>query len=326
MARTTEIAWTDATWNPIRGCSRVSAGCENCYAERMAGRFCDAGQPYDGLVRRVGKGARWTGEVRMVQEHLDDPLRWTKPRRVFVNSMSDLFHESLSNEQIASVFGVIAAAPRHAFQVLTKRATRMREWFAWVASVAAENGETAVDVCLRYAKHRCQHKALRGPLEFHTWPLMNVWLGVSVEDQDAADERVPELLRCPADVRWLSVEPMLGPVDISPWLYGVCAEHDASMGGPGIQHCKGHGESWSPLNLHWVVIGGESGPGARPMETWWVERLMEQCSEDDVAVFLKQLGAAPMSHGKRMYLMDKAGRRMDEWPTHLRVREWPRCV
>ena len=123
----TSIAWTDETWNPLRGCSRISEGCRHCYAETMAARFSGPGQPYEGTIRN----GRWSGNVRIVPEKLGDPLRWTRPRMVFVNSMSDLFHDNVPNEFIAAVFGVIAAAPRHTFQVLTKRPARMLEWFEW---------------------------------------------------------------------------------------------------------------------------------------------------------------------------------------------------
>src|SRR5262249_48237497 len=154
---------------------------------------------YDGLIRVVGGEARWTGDVRMIPEHLADPLRWKKPRRIFVNSMSDLFHEKLTNEQIAAIFGVMAAAPRHTVQVLTKRARRMREWFEWA------HGDPIVRMTKALGEHGfdhvvCRSAAYRQPHDqAQAWPLPNVWLGVSVEDQEAAGERIPELLRTPAE-------------------------------------------------------------------------------------------------------------------------------
>lgn len=269
MSDDTGIEWTDATWNPIRGCSRVSAGCARCYAERVAARFSGPGLPYEGLVRigAAGKPTGWNGTVRMVPEHLADPLRWKRPRRVFVNSMSDLFHESLTNEQIAAVFGVMATTPRHTYQVLTKRARRMREWFAWLFA-----GEVS-------PSGKC-YAAASGAVDFGTWwqtvpqkwPLPNVWIGVSVENQAAADERIPELLRTPAAVRWISAEPLLGPVDLRPW---TSREHGLALIG-------------APRGLAWVVAGCESGPGARACDVAWLRSLRDQCAATGVAFFLKQ--------------------------------------
>ncbi len=275
MGDKTGISWTDATWNPVRGCSRVSEGCRNCYAERVAARFSGPGQPYEGLAttKQVKVAAsltkrpdgtidqrstfasrsRWTGAVRLIPEHLADPLRWKRPRRIFVNSMSDLFHEALTNEQIAAVFGVMAAAPQHTFQVLTKRARRMREWFEWARKQAWEDGEDRPDYGLMLAgytgselgdgsstdegdqqaaiENRINDAWARDGADGGTvwdcpWPLPNVWLGVSVENQAAADERVYELLATPAAVRFLSCEPLLGPVDLSRWLGGSDVRQD----------------------------------------------------------------------------------------------------
>jgi len=209
MADGTGISWTDATWNPVRGCSRVSEGCRNCYAERVAARFSGPGQPYEDLADRERKGSKWTGVVRLIPAHLADPLRWRRPRRIFVNSMSDLFHESLTNEEIAAVFGVMAAAPQHTFQVLTKRARRMREWFEWI-------GTANLDWLRTYAQRALDPTFTKRYVDRGTtWPLPNVWIGVSVENQEAADERIPDLVRTPAAVRFLSCEPLLGPVVIA---------------------------------------------------------------------------------------------------------------
>jgi protein gp37 len=227
------IEWTDRTWNPTRGCTRVSEGCRNCYAERQAIRQSGPGGGYEGLVASHEGGPRWTGKVRFVAEKLAEPLRWKKPARVFVNSMSDLFHEGLSNEEIAAVFAVMALAPQHTFQVLTKRPARVLAWFAWASSRPAHDGVGQggtlhpfqvladasgglVTVGALYAQRG------GGPAP---WPLPNVWLGVSVENQKAADERIPLLLQTPAAVRFLSVEPMLGPVDLSRWLSPHVGEH-----------------------------------------------------------------------------------------------------
>lgn len=234
------IAWCDETWNPIRGCSRVSEGCRACYAEAFAARFAKPRQPYHGLAEMTPSGPRWTGKVRLVPEHLADPLKWRKPRRVFVNSMSDLFHEGLKNEEIAAVFGIMAAAPRHTFQVLTKRPERMLEWFCWydenrnkrrfrhpeliehaAAIVRPIIGDDA-DIIFR-AANACAGR--------DSWPLPNVWLGVSVENQKTADERIPLLLQAPAALRWVSFEPALKAVDFSRWIgYNPLYEAETQRG------------------------------------------------------------------------------------------------
>lgn len=271
MGATTEIAWTDATWNPVRGCSRVSPGCENCYAEKVAARFSGPGQPYHGLAVMGPHGARWTREVRLVPEHLEDPLRWRRPRRIFVNSMSDLFHESLAEHDIDLVFDVMEKplAQDHVFQILTKRADRMRS----------------------YVTKRAR------PV------VRNVWLGVSVEDQERAEERIPDLLQTPAAVRFVSYEPALGAVEFAwPWL-------------------RYRESGLTPLD--WIIVGGESGPDARPFDLRWARDVAQQCRETTTACFIKQLGANPMDRGRRLHFADRKGADPDEWPDDLRVRQFP---
>lgn len=232
MGDKTGISWTDATWNPTRGCQVISPGCANCYAMRQAGRMSGKGGAYEGLVKLTGSGFRWTGAGRLVPKMLDQPLRWTKPRRIFVDSMSDLFYEGFSNVEIAAVFGIMAAAPQHTFQVLTKRAKRMREWFEWMQP----NG---LDVCLDHANEALTSAghALWSPARMrlragNSWPLPNVWLGVSAEDQKHADERIPELLATPAALRWVSLEPQFEAVDLSRLLhYHPSHEHHQERGG-----------------------------------------------------------------------------------------------
>src|SRR3990167_3694397 len=247
MGNRSAIEWTSATWNPIRGCSRVSEGCRNCYAERIAARFSGPGKPYEGLAK-IGRvimtdgqrthttAFRWTGEGRLIEEALTLPLRWKSPRRIFVNSMSDLFHERVPDEWIDRIFAVMALCPQHAFQALTKRPERMREWFD-------NTGRDGVAVTAKYPEFEAFKRV---SLAETMWPLPNVWLGVSVEDQTTADERIPLLMQTPAAVRWVSYEPALGPVDFNNYLP------------PDLNAFT----DWKGLD--WIVAGGESGPGARP--------------------------------------------------------------
>lgn len=271
----TDIGWTDEVWNVTRGCRRVSAGCEHCYAERTANRFSGPGQPYEGLVKLTTAGPRWTGKGRFVAEKLADPLRWRKPRRVFVDSMSDLFFEAFDNEQIAAVFGVMAACPLHTFQILTKRPQRMREWFEW----ARLNGIVGPDgfYDCTYLNHLASKAGLDSigsdPWLEHCedtedttagWPLPNVHLGVSAENQDAFDERWPDLFACPAAVHWFSCEPLLGPIDMT---HALAAAHERKL---------------------WVVDGCESGSGARPARPEWFGLLESQCRAAGVPYWHKQ--------------------------------------
>jgi protein gp37 len=261
MADNSKIEWTDATWNPVRGCSVVSEGCRNCYAMAVAARFSGPGMAYEGLAYRNGSGPHWTGETRLIQEHLEDPIRWKAPRRIFVNSMSDLFHESLTETQIQNVFSVMESARRHVFQVLTKRPQRM---FDFVKKF---------DGWLKYASD------YPGQLSFAE-RFAHVWLGVSVEDQKTADERIPLLLQTPAAVRWISAEPLLGPVDLFT-LDGEYKDDDESNRRVFCRLIDG---------VDWIVVGGESGPNARPMHPDWARSLRDQCETAGVPFFFKQWG------------------------------------
>lgn len=317
MSDKSKIEWTDATWNPVRGCSRVSAGCTRCYAERMAARFSGPGGWAEGLAENTPAGPRWTGRVELVPEKLDQPLRWKRPRRVFVNSMSDLFHEGLSNADIAAVFGVMAASPQHTFQVLTKRPERMREWFRWAERMAIP-GVKRRCVAAWECVGRCADLAgaFDGPKrrrlnlpggDLYAWPLPNVWLGVSVEDQATADARIPLLLNTPAAVRFVSAEPLLGPVDMRRGIYQMSDD-------------VRRGTGTSLVGIDWVIVGGESGPGARPMHPDWARSLRDQCEAAGVAYFMKQMGAVL---GVELGCADRAGHDMDKWPVGMRVREFP---
>jgi len=261
MSDKTGIEWTEATWNPVTGCSKVSQGCKNCYAEREWPRMAaNPGTVYFG---------REFTDVQCHPERLDQPLRWKRPRRIFVNSMSDLFHEAVPDEFIAQVFAVMERATVHTFQVLTKRPKRMMDWVI------------KQDVMYRSAGY---------PGGFGG-RFKNVWLGVSVEDQDTADQRVPILLETPAAVRWISVEPLLGPVDLR-----RIQHPDYSLSADTLGGIDGRGErGWTRdiqpgTTLDWVVVGGESGPKARQMHPDWVRSLRNQCSAAGVPFLFKQWG------------------------------------
>jgi len=276
----TSIEWTDATWNPTSGCTKISPGCAHCYIERTP--------PMRMQGRRFVNGKI---PLQFHDDRLGNPLHWRDPRRIFVNSMSDLFHADVPFDFIDRVFAIMALASWHTFQVLTKRADRMQEYIAtrtpmgdvprieltpqWyqVATRILDAGEPGI---LGKAWSRA-HDSMPDPMQ----PLPNVWLGVSVEDQRRADERIPLLLETPAAVRFLSCEPLLGPVDI---IAPMPSEDRVAIG-------RGH-----PAEIDWCIVGGESGKGARPMHPAWVESLLEQCGRADVAFFFKQWGEwAPLN-------------------------------
>jgi protein gp37 len=291
VGETTGIAWTDSTWNPVRGCSKVSAGCKNCYAETFAERW--RGVP--------GHAFEQGFDLRLVPEAIDLPLRWKKPRRIFVNSMSDVFHEAVPFEYVARIFAVMQLAQHHTFQVLTKRAARMAEFFQWLDTNEGRAAWLRAVVTIPTGGKEGWSTA---------WPFRNVWLGVSVEDQRAADERIPELLATPAAVRFLSCEPLLGPVNIDTYLGPLPEDGD---GAP------------YPGSIGWVIVGGESGPSARPCNVAHVRRLAQQCLDAGTPVFVKQLGANPiMEPGPLTWpCVDRAGRDPAEWPVDLRVQQFP---
>ena len=303
----TSIEWTRAddgsegkVWNPTTGCDRVSAGCDHCYAMTMAKRLKGMGQPKyqnDGCPRTSGPGFGLT----VHPDTLMIPLYWREPRRIFVNSMSDLFHAEVPKEFIAKMFAVMAACPQHTFQVLTKRHARMRSLLNshgfWMLVVAE---------CLDLTD-----LPIPGVL-FDTHQLPNVWLGVSAEDQHWADIRIPALLNTPAAVRFVSAEPLLGPIDLT-WCSGVNALHPDWAGGP-----SGGTGSPHPL-LDWVIAGGESGRGARPCDLAWIRLLIDCCEGSSAAVFVKQLGSVL---GREVGAGSKGGD-WDHWPEDLRVREFP---
>lgn len=292
MADKSAIEWTDATWNPIVGCSVLTPGCTHCYAMGMAARIeamtaslqakGQTGAPhYNGTTRKVNGKAVWTGKLAMAPDHiLTEPLTWRTPRRIFVNSMGDLFHEDVPDEWIDKVFAVMALAPQHTFQVLTKRAKRMREYFEKIDTELRAAGEQG------YAPRRLDQIACditRSPctagwMEEQDWPLPNVWLGVSAERQQEADERIPEVLATPAAVRFVSAEPLLGQIDFYETSAAMPVEGHPWKNGPILQ------------GIDWIIVGGESGPGARPMHPAWARSIRDQCAAAGVAFFFKQWG------------------------------------
>lgn len=247
MAGLSDIEWTDATWNPVSGCDILSPGCTHCYAMRMAARLQAMGhEAYEGVTRKVNGRPVWTGVLHLNEKSLEVPLRWRKPRKIFVNSMSDLFQDGVPDEFICRVWAVMAQAPRHVFQILTKRPDNMRR-------AVVENGLAV---------------------------LPNVWLGTSVESRKYVG-RVAHLRLVPARVRFISYEPLLGPIG-----------------------------SVNMSNIHWAIVGGESGPRARPVKEEWVEEIRVQCADQDVAFFFKQWGGTNKKAAGRKYL----DRTWDEYP------------
>lgn len=323
MSDKSGIQWTDATWNPITGCSKVSQGCKHCYALRDWAR----------VAAPRAKPNAYTGraftDVRFHPERLDQPLRWRRPRRVFVNSMSDLFHEKVTDEAILQVFDVMRQCANgwteqlggehgklvaaHTFQILTKRPARMLDFCSRLRF--AQNDDRGL-----YLARELPHNGFN-PMR----ALRNIWLGVSVEDQATADERIPLLLQTPAAVRFVSYEPALGPVSVFSKMTGELL-HES-------------GDEFDPGAIDWLIVGGESGPGARPCHVAWIRSAVEQCKGAGVPCFVKQLGALPTSpqmfptlqgwgtfssgSGYWLQLNDRKGGDPAEWPEDLRVREMP---
>ncbi|AZN71983.1 phage Gp37/Gp68 family protein [Georhizobium profundi] len=294
MADKTAIEWTDATWNPITGCSVVSPGCTNCYAMRLAGTRLRNHPSRAGLTIDSKAGPVWNGELRFNKSALRQPLSWKQPRRIFVCAHGDLFHESVPDEWIDQIFAVMALAPQHTFQVLTKRADRMRAYFT---ALPARAGDVA--------RWGTWHWGANDPdslfdqiIDTVQHALPNVWLGVSVEDQKRADERIPDLLATPAAIRWISAEPLLGPLDLRRIRYD---QNKVSYCVDALNNLGFRSATWwrepdvEPVDqprrtIDWVVAGGESGSSARPMHPVWVRSIRDQCAEANVPFLFKQWG------------------------------------
>lgn len=361
MAATTSIEWTATvhpdgsvtpgrSWNPVTGCRKVSPGCKHCYAEGVAHRFWGTQYPAVPVGPSLPDGGptawreRQFTDVMTHEDRLLEPLSWRKPAKVFVNSMSDLFHEDVPWEFIDRVFAVMARAKQHTFQILTKRADRMRDYMThadtpWRIACEEERLNWAEDVA---------DDVDMSDVSLDAWPLPNVWLGVSVEDQPRADERIPLLLQTPAAVRFISAEPLLGAVDLSDLV--------VQDGHPGEWHVDSlacdvdaaDDEPFGGSTLDWVIVGGESGARARPFNVAWARAIVRQCQAAGVPVFVKQLGSCitgvdlagpprsspPRRDGFLVHWMctekntfglcDRKGGDPSEWPEDLRVREFPR--
>lgn len=304
----TKIQWTEETWNPIAGCSVVSPGCTNCYAmRRQAPRLSKnpATPHYHGTVQPSKGGYVWTGKIGIAGDSAFlKPLRTKKATMWFVNSMSDLFHENVPDVVIDRVFAIMALCPQHIFQVLTKRSRRMREYLTW------EGRDSAIADAVNTLHPDRAHQAIEGYgnteepyLILKQWPLPNVWLGVSVEDQIRADERIPDLMETPAPIRFISAEPLLGPIRLP--------------------------SAYLALGLRaWTIVGGESGKGARPMHPDWARDLRGQCAVAGVPYFFKQWGewgrAKPVPSGTPgNYAL--AGHDTGYWPKMVtQVDQYPR--
>ncbi|NAS22454.1 DUF5131 family protein [Herbidospora sp. NEAU-GS84] len=283
MGDRSSIEWTEATWNPVTGCTKVSAGCDNCYAEGIARRF--AGTP----AYPNGFG------VTLRPERLPLPLRWKRPRRIFVNSMSDLFHDDVPDEFITQVFAVMAQASHHTFQILTKRHARMRAFlndFCRCGSGHVAGVHLRSNMSWAGTPHSPTYvPGVDGNAVYfdRSWPLPNVWVGVSVEDQKHAELRIPALLETPAAVRFISAEPLLGPID----LRNLRARNGALIDALGGDVKTSDGRdvySCCPSVLDWVIVGGESGRHARPMHPNWARSLRDQCATASASFHFKQWG------------------------------------
>lgn len=298
MAGKTKIEWTGATWNPVRGCTRASEGCRNCYAERVAARFSGPGQPFEGFAGRPRAGSKWTGKVEVMWDKLDEPLGWRKPQFIFVNSMSDLFHEDIDQDDIAIIFGHMIAAHHlrgHILQVLTKRSDRMHrimlhseEFWDLANGIADTLVMERVDPLDRRRDDARATLGAYGPDN----PPAGIWLGVSVEDQATADLRIPHLLETPAAVRFVSCEPLLGPVDLTAIRcpYGCLPPDYCTACYPDGRDPTGTFDALNNGGIDWVIAGGESGPGARPLHPDWARSIRDQCQAAGVAYFHKQNG------------------------------------
>lgn len=294
MADKTGIEWTEQTWNPTTGCDRISPGCDNCYALTMAKRLKGMGSAKyqtDGNSKTSGPGF----DLAVHTDALTEPLRWKKPRKVFVNSMSDLFHARVPREFLAQVFAVMAATPQHTYQILTKRPERAARILTDLCTCGTghppgEHFRSSMEWAATSHSPTYVPGLEHGIYHRSGWPLPNVWLGTSIENADYA-RRADALRKAPAAVRFISAEPLIGPLD-----------------------------SLNLNGIDWLIVGGESGPGARPFDPAWADKLIDASRATGTAPFIKQLGSV---WARENNASDTKGGKPADWPEHLRVREYP---
>jgi protein gp37 len=306
VSTNSRIEWTEATWNPILGCDKVSPGCDDCYAIRQSRMRSGNPNPnirdaYRGIVARNQAGEiDWTGQINLLPHRLTQPLKWRQPKRIFVNSMSDLFHPDVPDNFITQVFAVMAQAQHHTFQILTKRHARMRAFLTDRCTCGAghQPGEHLRSMMALAGVEGSQLHVpgVSGQAVFfeRAWPLDNVWIGVSVENQKWANTRIPVLLDTPAAVRWLSCEPLIGPIDLGE-LRTMDGPVDALVGN--LDHVRDPSGELTAMNnprplprIDWVVAGGETGPRAHPMHPDWARQLRDQTTAAGVPFHFKQWG------------------------------------
>ena len=300
-----KIQWTDETWNPIVGCSRISEGCKNCYAAETAksARLQQFSQ-----YKSVSK---WDGKVEFLESQLIKPLSWKKPKKIFICSMSDLFHENIPDAWIDKIFAVMVLCPQHTFQILTKRPTRMLKYFSGEERLLDINFE--ISNILGEDFTEAESKLLK-------LPLPNAWIGVTVENQKAADERIPLLMEIPAVVRFLSCEPLLESLDLSRFLPIEWSETAEDW----IQSWLGT-ESYSTNDYpNWIIVGLESGSNARRCDLQAVHTIINQCQTAKVKVFCKQLGTV-WAKESGTYKQDRKGGSPELWDKSFNVQEFPNC-
>lgn len=330
MSVDSAIQWTDNTWNPVVGCTIKSPGCFLCYAGVLSHRLEKMGkQKYVGLtVKRKAPddcGGRvravFNGTVRAVPSDLHLPLHWKRPRRVFVNSMSDLFHEHLDFEYIAACFGVMQHCPQHSFQVLTKRPEIAAKWYRWLATLCESYKTHPMGALTHFAQKFCKDPELTKNIDAiwrRPWPLENVWVGASTENQDTLDERIDHLRSIPAVVRFLSCEPLLSPLSFRPRCDSV----------PEMIMSMSRGDSCRPAlldGIDWVIVGAESrGQVAGRFAEKYPEAargIISQCNQAGVPVFHKQMPILRKGLTTSTYYVSGE---MPEWPEDLQVRQMPK--
>ncbi len=289
MGAKTNISWTDASWNPIRGCSLASRGCQNCYAMNVAQRYSGPGQPYEGLARTVNGHAAWTNKVAFFPHKLVEPLQWQEPKKIFVNSMSDFWHPDVTLDWQAQMWAVMITASHHTFQILTKRPERISAMLCAKEFAPLVNGYLERWRTQRPRDQRVQAAQFHNPIGE---PAYNIWIGASVEDQGTANTRIPHLMQVPAAIRFLSCEPLLGPINLEKLTAGfqepgreraIEREVYPFSGLFAIPDCD-----WEVGKIHWVIDGGESGQGFRQADHDWYRSIRDQCARHGVAYFHKQ--------------------------------------